>query len=309
MTELKPSMMLRHFTNDLGKHYTAVVLKNEKILSLKRAGDKDKTIYDSLLHWLASLPGTVTISDLDIKEPEITKKISNSLKNNTITLKDISPNYDLLRFLITYEAYCLKNSLISTKNTFKLETHTYVLDSEGNLHPVKYNRRLRLMYSEYHNKVGSTFEEIGFPHNSDIYVKVNSHWYDNRKYRECSFDKVKFPFTYTDYESFYNTKIAFVLSPTLSNSWGSHKINNYYHTLITNYLEEKGYYIFTKFFQRPNTDSIFYSSKYKYFEGDIVVVQSNYDEVICWNYKPFGIIRISFKESDKVLIEELKSIL
>ena len=100
---------------------------------------------------------------------------------------------------------------------------------------------------------------------SDIYVKVNSHWYDNRKYRECSFDKVKFPFTYTDYESFYNTKIAFVLSPTLSNSWGSHKINNYYHTLITNYLEEKGYYIFTKFFQRPNTDSIFYSSKYKYF--------------------------------------------
>ena len=83
MTELKPSMMLRHFTNDLGKHYSAVVLKNEKILSLKRAGDKDKTIYDSLIHWLASLPGTVTISDLDIKEPEITKKISNSLKNNT----------------------------------------------------------------------------------------------------------------------------------------------------------------------------------------------------------------------------------
>jgi hypothetical protein len=80
MTELKPSMMLRYFTNDLGKHYTAVVLKNEKILSLKKAGEKDKTIYDSLIHWLATLPGTVTISDLDIKERETSPKAPTSLK-------------------------------------------------------------------------------------------------------------------------------------------------------------------------------------------------------------------------------------
>jgi hypothetical protein len=55
MTELKPTTMLRYFTNELGKHYTAIVLKNEKILSLKVAGEKDKTIYNSLTHWLAQV--------------------------------------------------------------------------------------------------------------------------------------------------------------------------------------------------------------------------------------------------------------
>ena len=304
MTELKPSMMLRYFTNELGNHYTAVVLKDEKILSLKRAGEKDKTIYDSLIHWFASLPGTVTISDLDIKERETSLKTPTSLKKDTITLKDIAPNYDLLRFLITYEAYNLKNSLVSTQNTHKLDTSTYVQDIEGNLHPVKYNRRLQKLYSEYHNKFGSTLEEIGFPQSADIYVKVRGVYYDNRKYKNLSFDKVKFPFTHANYESFYDTKLAFVACPILS-FWNDKK----HYTLIINYLKENGYYVYTQFFQTPYIDSIFYSSLYKYLEGNIVVVQPSWKEVLIQNYKPLGIVRIPLKGSDDVILEEIKTIL
>jgi hypothetical protein len=307
MTELKPSMMLRYFTNDLGKHYTAVVLKNEKILSLKRAGEKDKTIYDSLIHWLATLPGTVTISDLDIKERETSPKAPNSLKKDTITLKDIAPNYDLLRFLLTYEAYCLKNSLVSTDNTYKLETRTYVKDGEGNIHPVKYNRRLQKLYSEYHDKIGSSLEEIGFPQDAEIYVRVPGVYYENRRYRECSMDKAKFPFTLADYESFYDAKIAFVCCPILNYVWGND--NEDRHTLITNYLKNEGYYIYTQFFRHPNTDSIFYNSLYKYLEGSMIVVQPSFKEVFVHNYKPIGLVKIPFKDSDEVIISELKSIL
>ena len=306
MTELKPTMMLRYFTNELGKHYTAVVLKDEKILSLKRAGEKDKTIYDSLIHWLASLPGTVTISDLDIKERETALKTPTSLKKETITLKDIAPGYDLFRFLLTYEAYSLKNSLASTKNTYKFETRTYVQDVEGNLHPVKYNRHLQKLYSEHHNKFGSTLEEIGFPKNADIYVKVPGIYYENRRYREWSFDKAKFPFTSADYESFYNAKFAFVFCPILTYAWGN---KEHYHPLITNFLKEEGYHIYTQFFRNPYTDSIFYSSIYKYLEANIVVVQPSWKEIIVQNHKPIGFVRIPLKDSDNVILEEIKTIL
>lgn len=306
MTELKPNMMLRYFTNDLGKHHTAVVLKGEKILSLKRAGEKDKTIYDSLIHWLASLPGTVTISDLDIKERETVLKTPTALKKDTISLKDIAPNYDLLRFLLTYEAYSLKNSLISTENTYKLETRTYVQDAEGNLHPVKYNRYLQKLYSEYHDKFGSTLQEIGFPEGADIYVKVKGVYYDNRRYREWSFDKAKFPFTHTDYESFYNSKFAFVVCPVLYYAWGD---DDYYHKLVTNYLKENGYYIYTQFFRITYRDSIFFNKHFKYLETNMIVVQPSFNEIIAHNYNPLGFVRISLKESDKIILDELKTIL
>lgn len=305
MTELKPSMILRYYTGENNKHHTAIVLKNEKILSVKVAGEKDKTIYDSLIHWLASLPGAVTISDLDIQEREYFPKPPSS-KKTTITLKDIAPNYDLLRFLLTYEAYNLKNSLVSTENTQRFETRTYVQDAEGNLHPVKYNRRLQKLYSEYHDKIGSTLEEIGFPQNADIYVKVRGAYYDNRKYNDLSFDKAKFPFTYVDYESFYDSKIAFVCCPIISYVWEN---DNHYHTLITNYLKEEGYYVYTQFFRSPYTDSIFYSPIYKYLEGNIVVIQPSWKEVVVQNYKPIGIARIPLKGSDDIILREIKVIL
>jgi hypothetical protein len=304
MTELKPSTMLRYFTGENGKHYSATILKNDKILSLKKAGEKDKTIYDSIDEWLLSLPGSVTISDLDITERE--SSLKSPTKKDTITLKDIAPNYDLLRFLLTYEAYSLQNSLISTENVYKIETRTYVMDSEGNLHPVKYNRRLQTLYSEHHNKFGSTLEEIGFPQNADIYVKVPGIYYDNRRYRDLSFDKAKFPFTHTDYESFYDAKFAFVFCPVLKYAWGN---NDHYHTLITDYLKEKGYYIYTKFFRNPHTDSIFYSSLYKNLESNLVVVQPGFKEILIQNYKPLGFAKIQFKESDDIIIEEIKAIL
>jgi hypothetical protein len=309
MTELKPSMMLRYFTNELGKHYTAVVLKNEKILSLKRAGEKDKTVYDSLIHWLATLPGTVTISDLDIKERESSPKAPTSLKKDTITLKDIAPNYDLLRFLLTYEAYCLKNSLASVTNIYKFETRTYVKDAEGNLHPVKYNRHIQKLYSEYHDKIGSSLEELGFPRDAEIYVRVPGVYYENRRYRECSMDKAKFPFTYQDYESFYDAKFAFICCPILNYVWGNDDDDEHRHTLITNYLKKEGYYIYTQFFRHPYTDSIFYSSLYKYLEANIVVVQPSFKEVLVQNYKPIGLVRIPFKDSDEVILGEIKTIL
>lgn len=301
MTELKPSMILRYYTPENDKHYTAIVIKNEKILSVKVAGQKDRTIYDSLIHWLATLPGTVTISDLDIQERNPT-----SFNKDIITLKDIAPNYDLLRFLLTYEAYALKNSLVSTKNTYNLETRTYVMDSEGNLHPVKYNRHLQKLYSEHHDKFGSSLEEIGFPQNADIYVKVRGVYYNDGRYRDWSFDKAKFPFTHTDYESFYDAKIAFIFCPILAYAWAN---DDHYHTLITNYLKDEGYYVYTRFFRNPYTDSIFYSSLYKNLEANLVVVQAAFREVIVQNYKPLGIAKIPFKESDDVILGEIKTIL
>lgn len=310
MTELSCSTMLRYFTGENGKHYSAVVIKDNKILSLKKAGEKDKTIYESLIHWLATLPEGVTISDIDIKERDYIPKTPSSLKKTTITLKDIAPNYDLLRFLITYEAYSLKNSLISAENVQKLKTHTYVKDAEGDLHPVKYNRRLQKLYSEHHDKIGSNLEDIGFPKDSEIYVSVPGIYY-NKRYVDWSFSKAKFPFTHTDYESFYDAKFAFVVSPILKYMWSNDTMSDesYYHNLICNYLKEDGYYVYTQFFRTPYTDSIFHSPIYKYFEGNIAVVQPNWKDVIVFNYKPVGFVKIPFKESDEVILEELKAIL
>jgi hypothetical protein len=309
MTELKPSMMLRYFTSDNGKHYTATVLKDNKILSLKRAGEKDKTIYDSLLHWLTSLPEGVSVSDLDIKEREHSPKAPSSLKKDTITLKDIAPTYDLLRFLLTYEAYSLKNTLVSMEDTFKIPTRTYVQDDEGNLHPVKYNRHMRKLYSEYHAKFGTTLEEIGFPAGSDIYVSIPGVYY-SKVYREVSFDKAKFPFTMSDYESFYDAKCAFVTTPILNYIWGQQQHGSvYYHTLLCNYLQSEGYYIYTKCYRPYNTDSIFVNKMYKYLESNLLTVVPALTDMIVQNYNPLGFVKISFKESDEKIIEELKYIL
>lgn len=314
MTEFKPSTMLRYFTNENGKHYTAIILKNEKILSLKKAGEKDKTMYDSIIHWLATLPcsanGSVTVSDLDIKERESSPKPPKSVfKKDSITLKDIAPTYDLLRFLLTYEAYTLKNSLVSLRDTYKIETRTYVKDLEGNLHPVKYNRYLQKLYSEYHDKFGSTLEEIGFPHNADIYVKVPGVYYDNRRYRECSLDKAKFPFTSENYESFYNAKLAFVTTPILKYNWNDADNDKYTYKLITDYLAGRGYYIYSQFYRSSNIDSIFNNSKYNYLEGNIVVVQPIFEELIVHNYNPIGFVKIPLNFDDNNIIEELKYLL
>jgi hypothetical protein len=273
---------------------------------LKAAGQKDKTIYDSLIHWLASLPGTATISDLDIQEQNTIPKPPSSKGIDALILKDIAPNYDLFRFLLTYEAYSLKNSLCSTQNIYTFETRTYVQDSEGNLHPVKYNRRLQKLYSEHHNKFGNTLEEIGFPVGADIYVKVPGVYYNNKQYKDWSFDKAKFPFTIANYESFYDAKFAFVCGPIISYAWGN---NDYQYKMITNYFNKKGYYIYTQFFRTPSTDSIFYSSIYKYLECNIVVVQPSYKEIIVQNYKPLGFTKIPLKESDESILEEINNII
>ena len=312
MTELTYSTMLRYYTGENGNHYTATVLKDNKILSLKKAGEKDKTIYDSLIHWLTSLPEGVTAADLDIKERDYIPKAPSSLKKATITLKDIAPNYDLLRFLLTYEAYALKNSLVSTENVLKLKTCTYVKDAKGDLHPVKYNRYLQKLYSEHHDKFGSNLEEIGFPKDASIYVSVLGVYY-GKCYVDSSISKAVFPFTYDNYESFYDAKIAFVVSPVLNYRWANtHDFKNsldtesYYHTLICNYLKNEGYYIYTQFFRITHNDSIFFNKMYKYLEGNFVVVQPNFKDVIVYNYKPLGLVKIPFSDD---VIGELKAIL
>jgi hypothetical protein len=293
----KPSTTLRYFTNENGKHYTAVVLKNEKILSLKVAGEKDKTIYDSLIHWLATLPGSVTVSDLDIKEREYSpKKPFKVTKSDTITLKDIAPTYDLLRFLITYEAFSLNNSLC--KNVKKFQTKTYVMDSEGNLHPVKYSRVMGKLYSEHHNLMGTSLEELGFPFNADIYVRGD---YYGLKQTSPSLEKVVFPFTLDNYEEYYSSKFAFVVTP-INSFW---KGDNIYKN-VCNSLKEKGYYIYSKFFQyHSNKDSIFVNKKFKAFEGNIIVVQPSFNDLYLYKYNPIEFHKIPFSE----VSNELKSII
>jgi len=301
--------MLRYFTGENGKHYTAVVLKDNKILSLKKAGQRDKTIYDSLIEWLTTLPEGVSASDLDIKEREVALKVPTALKKETITLKDIAPNYDLLRFLLTYEAYSLKNSLISVDNIYKLTTRTYVKDLQGDLHPVKYNRYLQKLYSEHHNKLGSTLEEVGFPKDAEIYVSVPGYYYEKR-YRDVSFSKVELPFTINDYESFYDAKFAFVVTPVLTYCWANEGSDgDHYHTLVTQCLKEEGYHIFTQFYRDSWNDSIFSNKAYKYLEGNLLCVKPMFKSVIVQNYKPLGFVNIKFKEEDNVILGELKSIL
>ena len=294
----KPSTTLRYFTNENGKHYTAVVLKNQRILSLKIAGEKDKTIYDSLDNWLLSLPDKVTISDLDIKEREYVPKPPFKVqKSDTIILKDIAPTCDLLRFLLTYEAFSLKNSL--TKNYKMYQTKTFVKDSDGNLHPVKYNRSMKLLYSEYHNKCGTSLESIGFPANSDIYVSVLGVYY-GKQYVSPSFKKAEFPFTSENYECFYTRKLAFVVTP-INAFWRDDIHNN-----VCSTLKEKGYYIYSKFFpHHSNKDSILFSKKFKAFEGNIVSIQPSFDNLYVYKYNPIGCYKIPFDTT----IEELKSII
>jgi hypothetical protein len=41
----------------------------------------------------------------------------------------------------------------------------------------------------------------------------------------------------------------------------------------------------------------------------MVVVQPNFRDVIVYNYNPIGFIKIPFKESDDVILGELKEIL
>jgi hypothetical protein len=292
----KPSTTLRYFTNENGKHYTAVVLKNEKILSLKVAGEKDKTVYDSLTHWLASIPYPITVSDLDIKEREYAPKPPFKVtKSDTITLKDIAPTYDLLRFLITYEAFSLKNSLC--KDVKKFQTKTYVMDGEANLHPVKYNRSMGKLYSEYHRTVGTTLEELGFPFGADIYVSVLGVYYGHTQ-NTPSLEKAQFPFSAKNYKEFYNSKFAFVSTPIMS-FWNNIMYNNIYNT-----LSENGYYLYSKFFQ-TNKDSIFVNKKFKSFEGNIVVVQPSFNEFYLYKYNPIGFYKIPFDEVNT----ELKSII
>jgi hypothetical protein len=293
-----PSTMLRYFTNENGKHYTAVVLKNQKILSLKVAGEKDNTIYDSLIHWLATLPGTITVSDLDIKERVYApKKPFKVVKSDTITLKNIAPTYDLLRFLLTYEAFSLKNSL--TKNHKVLQTKTFVKDAEGNLHPVKYSRVERNLYSEHHDKFGTSLEAIGFPAGADIYVSVPAAYY-GKCYVSPSFVKAEFPFTADTYEDFYNVKIAFVQTPIC---W----IWDNCYDKVYKLLIENGYYIYSKFFQyQLNKDSIFINKKFKSFEGNIITIHHAVHELIINKFNPIGFYKMP---SGYLLdLEELKSI-
>jgi hypothetical protein len=308
MTELKPSMMLRYFTGENGRHYSAVVIKDSKILSLKKAGEKDKTVYDSLIHWIATLPEGATASDIDITERTSTPKSPSSLKKSTITLKDIAPNYDLLRFLLTYESNSLKNSLISKENVYNHVARTYVKDSNGDLHAVKYNRAKQLLYSEFHDKFGSTLEEIGFPSDTDIYVSVPA-WFYNKQYRDLSMKKMSFPFTIDNYESFYDAKFAFIYPPYVC-MWPDYKMDdNHHYNLICKFLEGEGYYIWKDNFRYYASDSIFINKAFKYMEANIVTVQPSFKELIMYNYKPMGLVKVSFKESDEIILGELKTIL
>jgi len=59
MTELKLYFMLHYNTSDQDK-YIALVLKNNKILSLKSPDKKNTILYDSIIEWLETLPNNVS---------------------------------------------------------------------------------------------------------------------------------------------------------------------------------------------------------------------------------------------------------
>jgi hypothetical protein len=304
----KSSTTLRYFTNENGKHYTAVVLKDQTILSLKVAGEKDKTIYDSFDEWLLSLPENATVSDLDIKEREYVPKPPFKVPAyDTITLKDIAPTYDLLRFLLTYEAFSLKNSLYNIAKKF--QTKTYVMDADSNLHPVKYNRSMGKLYSEYHKKMGTTLEEIGFPVDAEIYVMVPGVYYGLSQLSP-SLERAEFPFSYKNYQEFYTAKFAFVATP-INRFWN---MDYTFYSSICGSLKDKGYYVYSRFFQyHSNKDSILFSKKFKTFEGNLAVVEPSFNEIYIYKYNPIGCYKIPFssviEELNKELNKELKSII
>jgi len=51
--------MLHYNTSDQDK-YIALVLKNNKILSLKSPDKKNTILYDSIIEWLETLPNNVS---------------------------------------------------------------------------------------------------------------------------------------------------------------------------------------------------------------------------------------------------------
>jgi hypothetical protein len=44
-------------------------------------------------------------------------------------------------------------------------------------------------------------------------------------------------------------------------------------------------------------------------EANMVTIQANFTELIVFNYNPLGFMKIQFKESDDVILEEIKTIL
>lgn len=291
MTEFNPGMILRYFTND-NTHYTGIILKNDKVLSVKVAGQKDKTIYDSIIHWLATLPGSVTVSDLDIQERVSAVKSNKVKPYKKQTLKDIAPNYDLLRFLFTYEMYNLQNSLLGNNNN-RIKTRTYVKDKDGSLCPVKYNRLTQKLYSTHHNKYGSNLEEIGFPLDADIYVSFTN-YVSYESY--TSFIKMNFPFTLNNYTSVYGSKIAFVAN---CNSLSKDKYN-----VVCEYLKTSGYSIYTLKSNFPRNDSIFRNKAYKYLNDTIIIVIDGYNCLTIQNFNPFKLIQCA--SNSNTFMEELK---
>jgi hypothetical protein len=279
MTDFPPSTHIRYFTGLENVHYTAIVLKNKKLLSVKCAGKKDKTTYDTFEHWLNSIPGNITVADLDIEEP---------IGLNYISFRSCAPNYDLFRFLLTYETYKLKNSLPTTDNVTIFESFTYVANEHGDLHPVKYNRYTKKLYSVYHKTFGSDLVELGFPPNAPIYVKVQIDKYCKWQ-RDTYYKKMTFPFTPDNYTDFYDTRCAFILNKK-SIYWPDYKQEtNYHYDLIYKYLEDKGYTIFI-YHIVCFTGS--YSIFSKQFEGNVVTIRPSFKELLLTNYNDGGFMKI-----------------
>ena len=80
-----------------------------------------------------------------------------------------------------------------------------------------------------------------------------------------------FPYKLENYKEFYTAKFAFVVTP-IGPFWRGD-----IHNSACNTLREKGYYVYSKFFQHhSNKDSILFNKKFKAFEGqNIFTIERN----------------------------------
>lgn len=190
MTELQPYTIVGY-----AGEYSGIVLSNGEILSCKYGGNDDSTVYSSLIHWLATLPGCVGAADINMIDTTCS-----SIEFQKIyfrLLKQFAGNYDAFRFLLIHTAYKMVDSLVTMDNTYGRVSRTFVSDIYGVLHPVKYNSFLQLFYSEHHKKLGKSLEEIGFHYGANIYVLLGDN--SRKVFKKMDFNISKKDFAVLSY--------------------------------------------------------------------------------------------------------------
>lgn len=101
----------RYFLSDSVKHYTAVMLKDGRVLEVKNPDSTEKETYEDLDEWLMSLPGDVHESDLSINGAKQERFTPEEAEQKTMVENET--------FYLIRRLHKFKNYLYGTKAVIK----------------------------------------------------------------------------------------------------------------------------------------------------------------------------------------------